>query len=79
MAGVNMSEQTPESIAFLRPLLPMFVSWLKMPQTLDDFVSQGKKVNWDWVNDAECTCGLPESPCPDHIAAQRLGLKPDGV
>jgi len=55
MAGVNMSEQTRESIAFLRPLLPMFVSWLKMPQTLDDFASQGKKVNWDWVNDAQRT------------------------
>ena len=68
-----MSEHTPEAMAFMSANFPMFVKWLQMPQTLDGFANQGKKVNWDWVNDVERTCGLPMTSCPDHIAAGHFG------
>jgi hypothetical protein len=66
-----MSRQEP---VFVRENFPFFVKWLNLPQTLDQFANEGKKVNWNWVNEVETNCGLPVFPCANHPTAQRWEL-----
>jgi hypothetical protein len=67
--------QTHEAIANMRVLWPPMVKLLQQPHVQQSLLDQGQKVNWDAVNDLERQCGLPQTPCPDSIATQRLGLK----
>jgi hypothetical protein len=67
--------QTHEAIANMRKLLPMMVKMLQQPHVHDSLLLQEQVVNWDVLNDMERQCGLPQTPCPDSIATQKLGLK----
>jgi hypothetical protein len=67
--------QTHEAIANMRQLLPTMVKLLQQPHVHESLIMQGQKVNWDVLNDMERQCGLPQTPCPDSIATQKLGLK----
>src|SRR6266851_3630754 len=61
-------------VAYMRPLFPAFIEWLKKPETLDQFAEQGKKINWNWVNEVERQCSLQQTPCPQHVAAGQWDL-----
>ena len=67
--------QTHEAIANMRVLLPMMVKLLQQPHVHDSLVMQEQVVNWDVVNDIERQCGLPQTPCPNSVATQKLGLR----
>jgi len=67
--------QTHEAIARMREIWPMMVKLLQQPHVHESLIMQGQKVNWDAVNDLERQCGLSQTPCPDSIATQKLGLK----
>jgi hypothetical protein len=67
--------QTHEAIANMRQIWPLMVKLLQQPHVHESLIMQGQKVNWDAVNDMERQCGLPQTPCPDSIATQKLGLK----
>lgn len=67
--------QTHRAIDDMRELLPLFVKLLQTPFAQNGLISEGKKINWDVINDMERQCGLPLTPCPDSVATQKLGLK----
>jgi hypothetical protein len=67
--------QTHEAIANMRAIWPTMVQLLQQPHVQQSLIVQGQKVNWDVVNDIERQCGLPETPCPNSIATQKLGLR----
>src|SRR5580704_9579876 len=67
--------QTHEAIANMRELFPQMVQLLQQPHVHESLLMQGQKINWDMVNDIERQCGLPQTPCPDSAATQKLGLK----
>lgn len=67
--------QTHQAIDNMRELLPSLVRLLQTPFAQNGLMIEGKKINWDVINDMERQCGLPQTPCPDSVATQRLGLK----
>lgn len=70
-----MSKQSAWSIAYMRELFPLVRESMLAKQGLDMLASQGKKINWAWVNDVEETCGLSVTPMPDHPAVFWEGPK----
>lgn len=67
-------KQTPQAIATMRQLFPMFVKFLLSPGMQQQRLTQQEVINWDVINDIERQCGLPPTPCPDHVTTQHLGL-----
>lgn len=67
--------QTHEAIANMRSVLPTMVKLLQQSYVHESLIMQGQKFNWDVINDMERQCGLPQTPCPNSIATQRLGLE----
>jgi hypothetical protein len=67
--------QTHDAIANMREMLPMIVKMFQQPHVHESMMMQGQKLNWDMINDMERQCGLAQTPCPNSIATQKLGLK----
>lgn len=70
-------EQTHADIDNMRATLPYMVKILQIPQMHEQLLVEGKLIDWDAVNDSERACGLPLTPCPEHIAELRRILKKD--
>jgi len=67
-------KQTPQAIASMRQLFPLFVKFLTSPGGEQSLLIQQQVVNWDFINDIERECGLPLTPCPNSVVYRHLGL-----